>query len=247
MLLAAKLNSNLLLFPSLLCGRYQHGTCTTSDLDYALGRNGPKASFPKECSGNTLRIPFVEGQFEAVQFHMHIGSEHTIGGKSFDSEFHIVHKQIDGDRFAVVGIMLNGDAVVDNVKFQRLLDNWGMVAQKVAADCGDEVIPKKVRPSTEVFNVYDLIPPSANFYQYDGSLTTPPCSEVVWWNVADVPLSISRAQMDKLIQFTTKYVDPKTCELDPSASAFDGTTNRPVAQDIGNRKVMRICPVNFFG
>lgn len=225
---------------------WQHGSCTTSDLDYALGRNGPKASFPKQCTGNTLRIPFVEGNFEAVQFHMHIGSEHTIGGKTFDSEFHIVHKQTDGDRFAVVGIMLNGDAAVDNVKFQRLLDGWDKVAQKVAEDCGDEVSKRKFRTVTEEFNVYDLIPPAANFYQYDGSLTTPPCSEVVWWNVADVPLSISKGQMEKLKTYTTKYIDPKTCELDPSASAFDGSTNRPVAQDSGMRKVMRICPVNFF-
>ena len=147
-------------------------------MDYAIGRNGPKASFPKECTGNTLRIPFVEGQFQAVQFHMHIGSEHTIGGKRYDSEFHIVHKQIDGDRFAVVGIMLNGDAKTDNIKFQRLLDGWDQVAQKVATDCGDQVLAKRARVVTEPFNVYDLIPPSATFYAYDGSLTTPPCSEV---------------------------------------------------------------------
>jgi carbonic anhydrase len=215
-------------------------------LEYALGRNGPKASFPKSCDGTTLRIPFVEGQFQAVQFHMHIGSEHTIGGKSFESEFHIVHKQIGGDRFAVVGIMLNADAKVDNAKFQRLLDGWDQVAQKVAIDCGDEVLKKKARVATEEFNVYDLIPSSANFYHYDGSLTTPPCSEVVWWNVADVPLSISRDQMDQLIKYTTKYVDPKTCELDPSASPFDGTTNRPTAQDNYGRRVIRICPVDAF-
>lgn len=177
---------------------------------------------------------------------MHIGSEHTIGGKSFESEFHIVHKQIGGDRYAVVGIMLNADAKVDNVKFQRLLDGWDQVAQKVASDCGEDVLKKKARVVTEEFNVYDLIPSSANFYHYDGSLTTPPCSEVVWWNVADVPLSISRDQMDQIIKYTTKYVDPKTCELDPSASPFDGTTNRPTTQDNYGRKVIRICPVDAF-
>ena len=96
----------------------------------------------------------------------------------YESEFHIVHKQKGGDRFAVVGIMLNGDAKTDNIKFQRLLDGWEQVAQKVSEDCGDEVLKKKARVVTEEFNIYDLIPPSANFYHYDGSLTTPPCSEV---------------------------------------------------------------------
>ena len=48
-----------------------------------------------------------------------------------------------GKGFAVVGIMLNGDAAVDNVKFQRLLDGWDKVAAKVAEDCGEEPTKNK--------------------------------------------------------------------------------------------------------
>lgn len=142
--------------------------------------------------------------------------------------------------------MINGDAAVDNPKFQRLLDNWDNVQAKTTEECDGLPAPKKKRAVTQAFNPYELIPSASNFYSYDGSLTTPPCSEVVWWNVADVPLSISPRQMDRLKAYTQQYQDPKTCEIDPSASAFDGTTNRPVAQDMGGRKVLRICPVNFF-
>ena len=120
----------------------------------------------------------VRGKFDHRKLSLGVNRSLTFSQCRYESEFHIVHKQKGGDRFAVVGIMLNGDAKTDNIKFQRLLDGWEQVAQKVATDCGDDVLKKRARTVTEEFNIYDLIPPSANFYHYDGSLTTPPCSEV---------------------------------------------------------------------
>ena len=67
--------------------------------------------------------------------------------------------------------------------------------------------------------------------------------KVVWWEVADTPLSVSPAQYDRLVKMTTTYADPKTCEVQTAASPLDGSTNRPVAQDLSGRKVQRICPV----
>jgi hypothetical protein len=117
------------------------------------------------------------------------------------------------------------------------------VEQKVAATCDGEPLNKN-RPfaSDATFNVYNLIPPGSSFYHYDGSLTTPPCSEVVWWEVADTPLSISPAQYERLVRMTTTYTDPNTCELHTAASPLDGSTNRPIAQDLNGRQVQRICP-----
>ena len=149
-------------------------------MDYSLGRGGPKAAFPKQCGGSTIQIPVLEGIYEAVQFHTHIGSEHILGGKRAGAELHIVHKEQGGNRFAVVGIMINGDGAVDNPTFGRLLDKWTAVEKKVAADCNGVTTPTKNRPfvSDSTFNVYDLVPLGSSFYHYDGSLTTPPCSEV---------------------------------------------------------------------
>ena len=76
------------------------------------------------------------------------------------AELHIVHKEQGGNRFAVVGIMINGDGAVDNPTFGRLLDKWSAVEKKVAADCNGAVAPTKNRPfvSSAAFNVYDLVP-----------------------------------------------------------------------------------------
>lgn len=56
-------------------------------------------------------------------------------------------------------------------------------------------------------------------------------------------MSVSRAQYDRLVKMTTTYTDPKTCEVQTAASPLDGTTNRPIVQDLSDRKVDRICPV----
>jgi len=205
--------------------------------------------FTESCGGNTIEIPVLQGKFEALQFHTHIGSEHVIGGQRYGAELHIVHKEQGGDRFAVVGIMINGDGQVENPLFSKLLDKWSAVEQQVTASCNGVAAPKKSRPivSDAAFNPYDLIPKGSAFYHYDGSLTTPPCSEVVWWEVVDKPLSVSPEQYDRLVQMTTTYTDPSTCELTTAASPLDGSTNRPIAQDLGGREVQKICPVEQIG
>ena len=46
---------------------------------------------------------------------------------------------------------------------------------------------------------------------------------------------------------TTTYTDPVSCELQTAASPIDGSTNRPIAQDLGGREVQKICPVDSIG
>lgn len=47
-------------------------------------------------------------------------------------------------------------------------------------------------------NAQDLVPAQHTSYRYDGSLTTPPCSEGVKWIVMTTPITLSEQQLEKL-------------------------------------------------
>ena len=42
-----------------------------------------------------------------------------------------------------------------------------------------------------------LLPKNKDYYRFNGSLTTPPCSEGVKWMVLGTPLVISKGQVEK--------------------------------------------------
>jgi hypothetical protein len=47
------------------------------------------------------------------------------------------------------------------------------------------------------FNLAKLVGPNLdNFYRYSGSLTTPPCSEIVTWSVFQTPIHFTDSQLE---------------------------------------------------
>lgn len=56
---------------------------------------------------------------------------------------------------------------------------------------GDKDVPVDVTVNV----LEDLLPDSLDYYGYDGSLTTPPCSEIVKWHVFATPRTVSIEQL----------------------------------------------------
>jgi len=107
-------------------------------------------------------------------------SEHTIDGKHSPIEVHFVHKYSDTD-FAVIGVMyIEGK---ENELLKKYLDKFPMV--------------KGEFKSEEMIDLIKILPNNKSYYYYNGSLTTPPCTEVVNWYILKNPIEASKEQIEK--------------------------------------------------
>lgn len=125
-------------------------------------------------------IEVGDARYELLQFHFHAPGEHTVAGRSFDMEMHLVHQDGNGT-LAVIGVLIEQGG--ENAAFEPL---WAHLpgAAGAAQHQGNVAI-----------NAEDLLPASRHTYRYDGSLTTPPCSEGVRWLVLAAPVELSAAQI----------------------------------------------------
>jgi carbonic anhydrase len=118
-------------------------------------------------------------EFELVQFHFHVGSEHRVQGRGYDMELHLVHRDAEG-RLAVVGVVLERGAAQP-------------VLQQVWANLPLE--KHEPLPAQQALDPSALLPADRRYYTYMGSLTTPPCSEGVLWMVMQQPVQATPAQI----------------------------------------------------
>jgi carbonic anhydrase len=203
-----------------------------------------------------MMIPGEPNEWQVLQFHIHTGTDHAIGGEYFGADLHVVHQEMgSGTRYGVLGFFLTPTSPEDSGMMNDLLSGWEAVETKTATQCdsgaGDDTIVEDTpgnnrslrtteRETAASFNMYQLIPEGASMYTYAGSLTTPPCSEVVFWNVVDKPVALSVREFLRLTNLILDWVDPETCEFG-SVAAPSGFTGRPV-QAINGRRITRRCP-----
>ncbi|WP_115573781.1 carbonic anhydrase [Xanthomonas campestris] len=147
-------------------------------------------------AGGTMRVGGK--QYDALQLHFHHPSEHLLNGRRFPMEAHIVHQGPDGALGVLAIFFETGKA---NPAFQRVID--AMPSDKNQTR---QVADALVRAS-------DFLPPAnqRSFYRYEGSLTTPPCSETVDWVVLSQPVQVSREQInafERVYPFNARPLQP---------------------------------------
>lgn len=130
--------------------------------------------------GNSIAIDGI--QFELKQFHFHVPSENRIHGQWFPMEMHLVHADRHGN-LAVIAVM-----VTEGPESEALAKAWAQMPEK-----------GETQTLTSDISPLEILPSDRSYYRFNGSLTTPPCSEGVRWLVMKRPISASKAQFDQFL------------------------------------------------
>lgn len=129
-------------------------------------------------TGGEIKIGGKRAGFLA-QFHFHHPSEHKIDGRAFPMEVHFVHANANKSLTVVGALMTAGKA---NPSFAKITST----------------MPRKRGPAVQAdptIDPYGLLPAGRGYYNYEGSLTTPPCSETVNWLLLTDPIEVAEADI----------------------------------------------------
>ncbi|QSF46299.1 carbonic anhydrase [Paenibacillus tianjinensis] len=166
----------------------------------AIINNGHTIQVNLKNQDNRLEI---EGKtYTLQQFHFHLPSEHEVDGKHAEMELHLVHKSEDGS-LAVLSVLIHKGS--ENTGLNQL---WSVLPPEES---------EQETPVAGDFNLDGLLPTDLHSFRYQGSLTTPPCTEGVQWIILENPVQWSGEQIGKF-------------------AAIFPHDNRPV-QTLGNREI----------
>ncbi|MBR0799662.1 carbonic anhydrase [Bradyrhizobium jicamae] len=140
-------------------------------------------------NGHTIQLNFAQGDtlevgdrsFGLTQFHFHHPSEHVVDGKRYAMEVHFVHAAGEAG-LAVVGVFIAPGKT--NAVFNKIVSTMPE----------EEGAPVPADPGIDPGR---LLPAQRRYYHYEGSLTTPPCSQTVDWLVLAHPVEAAEADIKR--------------------------------------------------
>ena len=135
--------------------------------------------------GSFIRLGSAE--YELQQVHFHRPSEETVDGKHSAMVAHLVHKNKEG-ALAVVAVLFEEGA--PNAALDALFGHLPATPSKEES------------PAGVMLDAAKLLPTTTAYFTFQGSLTTPPCTEGVTWYVLRQPAT---ASPDQLAAFAKRY------------------------------------------
>jgi carbonic anhydrase len=131
--------------------------------------------------------------YQLLQFHFRHPSEERINGQGYPMSVQFLHRNELGQLAILVVLLEPGEA---NPLIQKVWTHMPL-------DVNDSV-----RLPPDLIHVGEILPRDQRYYQYMGSLTTPPCTEGVLWLILKQPVSISREQLRLFGQLYTNNARP---------------------------------------
>ncbi|KAL7170263.1 hypothetical protein ACSBR2_035185 [Camellia fascicularis] len=135
-------------------------------------------------------------EYQLHQGHWHSPSEHSINGRRYAMELHMVHEspQENGEtKIAVIGVFYKIGRP-DPFLTQLMRNISDMIDQKDERHFG-MVDPRDIKTGGK------------RYYRYMGSLTVPPCTEGVVWTINKKVRTVSREQVKLLREAVHDYAE----------------------------------------
>ncbi|XP_027470284.1 carbonic anhydrase 9 isoform X2 [Zalophus californianus] len=167
-----------------------------------------------------LEMALGPGQeYRALQLHLHWGaagrpgSEHTVDGRRFPAEIHVVHlstafAKVDealgrpGGLAVLAAFLQEGSE--ENSAYEQLLSHLEEITEEALEGSNPGGIPAQVLSTDSEtwvpgLDVSALLPADlSRYFRYEGSLTTPPCAQGVIWTVFNQTVRLSAKQLHTL-------------------------------------------------
>ncbi|KAI7797222.1 carbonic anhydrase XVa precursor [Triplophysa rosa] len=200
---------------------------------FSIGNTGD--SVVVSLDGDTMKVEGgdLPGAYTSVQFHLHWGkgssvngSEHTVDGKRYPMELHIVsvHSKYNGSAkaaidahdpkgLAVLGFFIEGSNLTSKSKGWEILTSFLPNITNSSATTSDIINKTTMNSLLEGVD-------RTKYYRYEGSLTTPRCNEIVIWTVFKDTIKVNH-ELIRLFSTTVQFKDTST----KIANNFRGVQN----------------------
>jgi len=154
-------------------------------------------------------VTYEDAWYNLMNINVHVESEHTWGGQHTPLELHLVHKRYDSEALLVVAVPFkcltppaqgNSTGATSAFTVPPPGDAGFNQALQVFLKAAPPAADTQIKAAVAEGDALDLNTLLADglFYEYAGSMTAPPCAEIVTWFVRQEPLTASDAQVKGL-------------------------------------------------
>ncbi|CAF4666049.1 unnamed protein product, partial [Rotaria sp. Silwood2] len=166
-----------------------------------VGTYNANDSSPFKLTGGGLN-----GTFEFSNFHLHwdenskSGSEHRVNGIKHAGEIHFVHINPETKQIAVLGIFMESnrntstnETIHIRKRRNNIYDTDNITINEWEKYFATAANLNEINNSAVLnLNLASLMGKNLNdFWRYEGSLTTPPCTEGIIWTVFKTPITFN--------------------------------------------------------